>query len=360
MNHSDRLSCRRALTKAADLAPIGSPYWHDYQFRLATLNLKLGELAQYAADCKALSREASKNSDPELRAAAAIACLITTKSGHTIQELRQLLEEFAASREVSPTQSMALSLYAYRKGNYEQAVEYCQATQRASADLLSQSISGRRSVSVRPSWTSVKYEGWAQASLTDLLRAMCFQKLGQEKSAKRFLSQADQQKFNNLPFMWPHRFIFEVARHEAADVFGEEVEYTQSSYGWSVATRKPPFDKPYAARDNEVARTGGASGVIVGDHRVRSDKGESLRQSISAIPYRGKRVRLMGFVRSERIARFGGLWMQIDGSRETVPFDYMKVSSDSSLDRLERIFHCAQCARGRREHRIRRATRWTW
>ena len=320
MNHSDGIACRRALKKAADSAPMGSPYWHDYVFRLAILNLKLRDLEQYATNCKALFREAGKNSDPEVRAAAAIACLITTKSGHSIEEFGQLL---ASASDSSPTQAIARSLYAYRTGNYEQAIELCQATQLASASLLSQSISGRRSVSVRPSWTGAKYEGWAQASLTDLLRAMCFQQLGQEKPANRFLTQADQQKFNNLPFMWPHRFIFEVARREAADVFGEKSEYIQTSYGWSVAKRKPPYDRPYAARDIEVARTGEASGLIVGDHRVRAGKSYSLAQSISAIPYRGKRIQLKGFVRSERVLRFSGLWMSVEGSRESVPFDHM-------------------------------------
>jgi hypothetical protein len=50
----------------------------------------------------------------------------------------------------------------------------------------------------------------------------------------------------------------------------------------------------------------------------------TLMQSISAATYAGKRVRLSGWVKSQDIDDWAGLWMRVDKERETVAFDNMQ------------------------------------
>lgn len=50
----------------------------------------------------------------------------------------------------------------------------------------------------------------------------------------------------------------------------------------------------------------------------------TLMQSINAVNYAGKRVRLQGWVKSEDIGDWAGLWMRVDKGRETVAFDNMQ------------------------------------
>ena len=50
----------------------------------------------------------------------------------------------------------------------------------------------------------------------------------------------------------------------------------------------------------------------------------TLMQSISAANYAGKRVRLRGWVKSQDIGDWAGLWMRVDKGREMVAFDNMQ------------------------------------
>lgn len=70
--------------------------------------------------------------------------------------------------------------------------------------------------------------------------------------------------------------------------------------------------------DKTAARSGKASGTI---RRVAAgeERGGNLAQGIVADQYRGKRVRLSGYVKTER-AGSAGLWMRVD-NRRPVAFD---------------------------------------
>jgi hypothetical protein len=57
---------------------------------------------------------------------------------------------------------------------------------------------------------------------------------------------------------------------------------------------------------------------------ARSNGFGTLMQSISAVNYAGKRVRLRGWLKSEDIGGWAGLWMRVDRGRETVAFDNMQ------------------------------------
>jgi len=50
----------------------------------------------------------------------------------------------------------------------------------------------------------------------------------------------------------------------------------------------------------------------------------TLMQLISAANYAGKRVRLRGWVKSQDVGDWAGLWMRVDKEKETVAFDNMQ------------------------------------
>jgi hypothetical protein len=50
----------------------------------------------------------------------------------------------------------------------------------------------------------------------------------------------------------------------------------------------------------------------------------TLMQSISAANYAGKRVRLRGWVKSQDVGDWAGLWMRVDKGHDTVGFDNMQ------------------------------------
>jgi len=50
----------------------------------------------------------------------------------------------------------------------------------------------------------------------------------------------------------------------------------------------------------------------------------TLMQSIGAANYAGKRVRLRGWVKSENVDDWAGLWMRVDKGQELVAFDNMQ------------------------------------
>src|SRR5687767_466010 len=54
----------------------------------------------------------------------------------------------------------------------------------------------------------------------------------------------------------------------------------------------------------------------------------TLMQSFKADAFRGKRVRMTGYVRSKEVSEWGGLWMRVDGPNdEMLAFDNMQDRS---------------------------------
>ncbi len=74
--------------------------------------------------------------------------------------------------------------------------------------------------------------------------------------------------------------------------------------------------------DHKVAHSGRSSGYI---KSVPSAKGfGTLMQSFKAARFHGKRLRLSGFVKTENVRNWAGLWMRVDGKDgKSVSFDNM-------------------------------------
>ncbi len=74
--------------------------------------------------------------------------------------------------------------------------------------------------------------------------------------------------------------------------------------------------------DQSVAHTGKASGFI--KSKVSEPEGSgTLKQTFEADHYRGKRLRLSGYVKANNIDNRAGLWMRVDGPDKPLSFDNM-------------------------------------
>jgi len=97
-------------------------------------------------------------------------------------------------------------------------------------------------------------------------------------------------------------------------------------------------------------RTGKASATIKGKGTSPAGFG-TLMQTIEAAEYKGKRVRLSGWVKAAGIAQWAGLWMRVDGSaspgashRPTLAFDNMQdrpIKGTSAWTRHEIVLDVA-------------------
>jgi hypothetical protein len=95
---------------------------------------------------------------------------------------------------------------------------------------------------------------------------------------------------------------------------------SEAPEGWFKAGSHP---NDYDMGADTTAHHGGkASGFI----KAKEDpKGfGTLMQMFRADNYRGKRLRLSGYVKSDQIDDWAGLWMRIDGKTKTLGFDNME------------------------------------
>lgn len=91
--------------------------------------------------------------------------------------------------------------------------------------------------------------------------------------------------------------------------------------GWIAAGSRPRDYK--MSVDSTVAHSGKASALL--ENRVAEPGGfGTLMQTFKADEYRGKRVRMSGYVRAQDVASWAGLWMRVNGPRgEPLAFDNM-------------------------------------
>jgi WD40 repeat protein len=90
--------------------------------------------------------------------------------------------------------------------------------------------------------------------------------------------------------------------------------------GWSAAGNRP--EDYEMGIDYKVRHSGKASGSL--KSKFPQSKGfVAMMQSIKADNYRGKRVRLSGYVKADQVADYCGLWMRVDGAGYSLNFDNM-------------------------------------
>jgi len=92
--------------------------------------------------------------------------------------------------------------------------------------------------------------------------------------------------------------------------------------GWFAAGNQP---KDYEMKlDRETAHSGKGSATLKCIAPKASGFG-TLMQTCQADEYRGKRVRMSGYVRAADVADWAGLWLRVDGPRgKALSFDNME------------------------------------
>jgi hypothetical protein len=91
--------------------------------------------------------------------------------------------------------------------------------------------------------------------------------------------------------------------------------------GWFAAGSKPSEFE--AGVDVGHAHEGQASAFLKSKQSSVDGFG-TLMQSIRAEQYKGKRVRLSGFVNSQEVEGWAGLWMRVDQGKDAIAFDNMQ------------------------------------
>lgn len=97
--------------------------------------------------------------------------------------------------------------------------------------------------------------------------------------------------------------------------------FAGESAGWLKAGSHPgDYDM---GTDLRVVYSGKSSGYI--RHKVTEPKGfGTYMQMFDAEEYRGKRLRLSAYIKSENVQDWAGLWMRVDRVRQVVAFDNMQ------------------------------------
>lgn len=90
--------------------------------------------------------------------------------------------------------------------------------------------------------------------------------------------------------------------------------------GWHLAGSNPTNYRTGVDRTDVHDGLPSAYLVSLGDGKGFG----TIMQSISATNYAGKRVRLRGWVKSQGVSDWAGLWMRVDKGREMVAFDNMQ------------------------------------
>jgi erythromycin esterase len=96
--------------------------------------------------------------------------------------------------------------------------------------------------------------------------------------------------------------------------------------GWQLigTLGAPEFGRPYTVGlDRTTFRGGRAAAYVTAVRSVQSQEFGGLSQSISALPYRGLRVRWSMWLRTTEVSGTAGAWIRVDGAGRTLAFDNM-------------------------------------
>lgn len=116
--------------------------------------------------------------------------------------------------------------------------------------------------------------------------------------------------------------------------------------GWFMAGSKPQEFE--AGVDAEHAYQGHVSAFLKSKQSSVDGFG-TLMQSIRAEQYRGKRVRLSGFVNSQEVVGWAGLWMRVDQGKDMVVLDNMEdrpIKGTTNWQRYDVVLDIPQNATG--------------
>jgi hypothetical protein len=116
--------------------------------------------------------------------------------------------------------------------------------------------------------------------------------------------------------------------------------------GWILAGSKPAsYD---VGTDAQATYNGHPSAYLKAKEPVTDGFG-TLMQDFRAGNYLGKRVRFSGFVKSDEVQSWAGLWMRVDKGQEMVAFDNMQdrpIKGTTGWQKYEVVLDVPQDATG--------------
>jgi hypothetical protein len=129
----------------------------------------------------------------------------------------------------------------------------------------------------------------------------------------------------------------------AACVF---VAHANVPRSWFIAGSKP---QEFEAGVDAAHTYQGQASAFLKSKPSNVDGFGTLMQSIQAEQYKGKRVRLSGFVNSQEVVGWAGLWMRVDQGKDAVAFDNMEdrpIKGTTSWQRYDVVLDVPQDATG--------------
>jgi hypothetical protein len=100
-----------------------------------------------------------------------------------------------------------------------------------------------------------------------------------------------------------------------------ELRETDVPHGWMLGGSRAT---EYELNLDPTAVRGGHATVCLHDKNGNVDGFGTLMQQIQAAQYLGKRVRLSGYVKSEDVKSWAGLWTRVDKGNSVVALDNMQ------------------------------------
>jgi hypothetical protein len=111
-------------------------------------------------------------------------------------------------------------------------------------------------------------------------------------------------------------------RTDKANQQGQSASAAQVPKGWRVRGSRP---QDYEMGVTQTARHGGQASAFIKANPAPQPGFGTLMQDFKADAYRGKRVRLAGYVKTDNVEEWAGLWMRVDGEQGvTLSFDNMQ------------------------------------
>ena len=99
------------------------------------------------------------------------------------------------------------------------------------------------------------------------------------------------------------------------------VAHASVPHGWFLSGTKPT---EYEAGVDTEQRYQGHASAFLKSKTLSSNGFGTMMQSVRAEHYKGKRVRLSGFVKSQEVGSWAGLWMRVDQGKDMLAFDNMQ------------------------------------
>ncbi|CEH28636.1 transcriptional regulator [Aneurinibacillus migulanus] len=140
-----------------------------------------------------------------------------------------------------------------------------------------------------------------------------------------FLTQESfTRAFKKMFYMPPGRYrayLMRLVDGTVENKGGSDMTATNLPQGW-IESGSHPFDYTMGV-DHKNVHQGTASGYIRSNKREASGFA-TMMQKFKAENYKGRRLRLSGFVKTEGVEQWAGLWMRVDGKdNELLQFDNM-------------------------------------